>query len=52
MDSEDHVGDNMAACVWEPALVKVNALSAASEAVCLVLSVDETIKAARSSQGQ
>lgn len=30
--------------VWEPSLVKVNALQAATEAACLILSVDETIK--------
>jgi len=38
------VRDNMAAFVWEPALVKVNAIQAATEASCLILSVDETIK--------
>jgi len=30
--------------VWEPTLVKTNALQAATEAACLILSVDETIK--------
>jgi T-complex protein 1 subunit eta len=30
--------------VWEPALVKTNILSSASEAACLILSVDETVK--------
>uniref|UniRef100_H0Y2C4 Uncharacterized protein n=1 Tax=Otolemur garnettii TaxID=30611 RepID=H0Y2C4_OTOGA len=29
---------------WEPALVWINGLTAASEAVCLIVSVDETIK--------
>ena len=33
----------MAAFVWEPSLVKINAVMAAVEASCLVLSVDETI---------
>lgn len=37
------VRDNMEAFVWEPALVKVNAIQAAVEAACLILSVDETI---------
>lgn len=37
------VRDNMAAFVWEPSLVKVNAIQAAVEAGCLVMSVDETI---------
>jgi T-complex protein 1 subunit eta len=30
--------------VWEPSLVKINAIQAATEAACLILSVDETIK--------
>ena len=30
--------------VWEPALVKINAIQAATEASCLILSVDETIR--------
>ncbi|KAF0294017.1 T-complex protein 1 subunit eta [Amphibalanus amphitrite] len=47
IQNED-VADNLAACVWEPAIVRVNALTAASEAACLVLSVDETIKNPRS----
>jgi len=38
------VRNNMDAFVWEPALVKVNAIHAAVEAACLILSVDETIK--------
>lgn len=51
INSED-VADNMAACVWEPALVKLNALTAASEAACLILSVDETVKSSRAAQGE
>lgn len=38
------VRDNMAAFVWEPSLVKVNAISSAAEAACLILSVDETVR--------
>jgi len=41
--SED-IADNLEKAVWEPAIVKVNALTAASEASCLILSVDETVK--------
>merc|ERR550534_1219440 len=48
--SED-VADNFEACVWEPAIVKSNAITAASEAACLLLSVDETVKNPRSGQG-
>jgi len=36
--------DTYANFVWEPSLVKVNALTAATEAACIVLSVDETIR--------
>ncbi|KAL3231166.1 T-complex protein 1 subunit eta [Nakaseomyces bracarensis] len=39
----ENVGDNFAKFVWEPALVKINALSSATEATNLILSVDETI---------
>jgi len=35
--------------VWEPAVIKINALTAASEAACLILSVDETVKNPKSS---
>ncbi|CAF9913484.1 MAG: T-complex protein 1 subunit eta [Gomphillus americanus] len=50
----DHEGirDNMEAFVWEPSLVKINAVQAAVEAACLILSVDETIKNQESEQPQ
>lgn len=32
------------AFVWEPALVKLNAIQSATEAACLILSVDETVR--------
>src|SRR5207237_684761 len=38
------VTDMMARFVWEPALVKINAIQAATEAACLILGVDETIR--------
>ncbi|XP_043919980.1 T-complex protein 1 subunit eta isoform X2 [Protopterus annectens] len=47
INNED-IADNFEACVWEPAVVRINALTAASEAACLILSVDETIKNPRS----
>ncbi|EAS32985.3 T-complex protein 1, eta subunit [Coccidioides immitis RS] len=50
-DNED-VRDNMKAFVWEPSLVKINAIQAAIEAACLILSVDETIKNQESAQPQ
>ena len=36
--------------VWEPKLVKLNALQAATEATCLILSVDETVRNPASQQ--
>lgn len=41
----DHEGvaNNLERFVWEPSLVKINAIQAATEASCLILSVDETI---------
>ncbi|XP_049785081.1 T-complex protein 1 subunit eta [Schistocerca nitens] len=50
INNED-ISDNFEACVWEPAVVKINALTAACEAACLVLSVDETIKNPKSGGG-
>ncbi len=43
IDSEG-VADNLERFVWEPSLVKINAISSAAEAACLILSVDETIR--------
>ncbi|XP_064600236.1 T-complex protein 1 subunit eta-like [Liolophura sinensis] len=40
----EDISDNFDACVWEPSIVKINALTAAAEATCLILSVDETIR--------
>ncbi|KAK9846000.1 hypothetical protein WJX81_008028 [Elliptochloris bilobata] len=42
------VVDTYEAFVWEPALVKINAITAATEAACLILSVDETVRNPRS----
>uniref|UniRef100_A0A8W8IMT1 T-complex protein 1 subunit eta n=4 Tax=Magallana gigas TaxID=29159 RepID=A0A8W8IMT1_MAGGI len=41
---KEDICDNFEGFVWEPAVVKINAITAASEATCLILSVDETIK--------
>lgn len=41
---KEDISDNFEATVWEPSLVKINALTAASEAASLILSVDETVK--------
>ncbi|KAI5855288.1 chaperonin Cpn60/TCP-1 family [Tricharina praecox] len=44
------IRDNLEAFVWEPVSVKINAIQAATEAACLILSVDETIKNQESQQ--
>lgn len=46
------VADMMDKFVWEPSLVKINAIQAATEAACLILSVDETIRNEESAQPQ
>uniref|UniRef100_A0A6S8GTD6 T-complex protein 1 subunit eta n=1 Tax=Dunaliella tertiolecta TaxID=3047 RepID=A0A6S8GTD6_DUNTE len=38
------VVDTFNAFVWEPSLVKYNAIQSATEAACLILSVDETVR--------
>ncbi|KAF8658799.1 hypothetical protein HU200_059286 [Digitaria exilis] len=38
------IANSFANFVWEPAVVKINAINAATEAACLILSVDETVK--------
>mmetsp|Transcript_50562 Transcript_50562/g.120353 ORF Transcript_50562/g.120353 Transcript_50562/m.120353 type:complete len:562 (-) Transcript_50562:93-1778(-) len=48
--NEEGIMDTYKAFVWEPQVVKISALSAATEAACLVLSVDETIKNPQSEQ--
>lgn len=42
------VCDTFQTHVWEPVLVKQNALAAATEAACVILSVDETVRNPRS----
>lgn len=37
------IQDSFANYVWEPVIMKENALAAATEAACLILSIDETI---------
>lgn len=38
--------------VWEPELIRINVISAATEAACTILSVDQTIKNPKSEQQQ
>ena len=48
VDGASGVRNNMDAFVWEPSLVKTNAISSAAEAACLILSVDETVRGPQS----
>ncbi|KAI0756306.1 chaperonin Cpn60/TCP-1 family [Daedaleopsis nitida] len=52
VDGTDGIRNNFDAFVWEPSLVKLNAISSATEAACLILSVDETVRAPQSEAQQ
>uniref|UniRef100_A0A8C5W3H9 T-complex protein 1 subunit eta n=1 Tax=Microcebus murinus TaxID=30608 RepID=A0A8C5W3H9_MICMU len=47
INNED-IADNFQAFMWEPAMVRINAPTAASEVACLIVSIGETIKNPRS----
>merc|ERR1711988_1275171 len=44
--------DTFANFIWEPVIVKESALNAATEAACLILSIDETVKNPESEKPQ
>jgi T-complex protein 1 subunit eta len=44
------IANNFEKFVWEPALVKINAIKSATEAATMIVSIDETIKAEQSAQ--
>jgi T-complex protein 1 subunit eta len=46
------IADSYLNFVWEPTMLKANVLSAATEATCMVLSVDQTVKNPKSEQAQ
>ncbi|XP_053619132.1 T-complex protein 1 subunit eta [Plodia interpunctella] len=48
---KEDIADNYESCVWEPAVIKINAITAACEAAAQILSVDETIKNVKSGDG-
>ncbi|WFD00076.1 T-complex protein 1 subunit eta [Malassezia yamatoensis] len=50
--STEGVSDNMKKFVWEPALIKINALNSSAEAARLILSIDETVNAQQSEKPQ
>nr|GMD12879.1 T-complex protein 1 subunit eta [Ipomoea batatas] len=46
------IANSFANFVWEPSVVKINAINAATEACCLILSVDEIVKNPKSESAQ
>lgn len=46
--TQEGIIDSFKECIWEPTNMKVNALSSATEAACLILSIDETVKTPQS----
>jgi len=44
--------DAYEAFIWEPLIIKVNALCAATEAACTILSIDETVRNPKSEEAQ
>lgn len=40
----DGIINTYEAFIWEPTIVKLNALSSATEAACTILSIDETVR--------
>ncbi|XP_022220785.1 T-complex protein 1 subunit eta [Drosophila obscura] len=48
--TKEDISDNFEQCVWEPSIIKINALTAAAEAACMILSVDETIKSPKAGE--
>ena len=49
---EENIADLMEKFVWEPEVVRINVLTAATEAACTILSVDETVRNPKSDQDQ
>jgi T-complex protein 1 subunit eta len=49
---EGQVDDMYEKFVWEPEMVRINVLNAATEAACAILGVDKTIRNPKSEQAQ
>ena len=48
--NEEGITDTMESGVWEPAVNKINSYTAAAEAACVILSIDETVRNPQSEQ--
>lgn len=42
--TNESICDCYSTFVWEPSIIKTNCIEAATEAACIILSVDETVK--------
>ena len=42
--NHEDIADHFQAFVWEPAMVRINTLTAAAEAACLIVFVDGTLR--------
>lgn len=49
---EENIADLFEKFVWEPEEIRINVLTAATEAACTILSVDETVRNPKSEQDQ
>jgi T-complex protein 1 subunit eta len=45
--NKEEISGNLVSTVWEPTIVKINSITAASETTLLILSIGETIKVAK-----
>jgi T-complex protein 1 subunit eta len=52
VNSQNGLLDAYESFIWEPLIIKVNALVSATEAACLVLSIDETVRNPQSEETQ
>lgn len=51
-NEENEICNTLERFIWEPLVVKRNYIASASEAVCLILSIDETLKAPQNAEEQ
>jgi len=49
--AQEGICDTFDSFVWEPSLIRLNAITAATEAACLILSVDETVRNPKADSG-
>ena len=50
VDMNHGIANSFETFVWQPAVVKINALKASTEAACTILSIDETVRNPKAEQ--